>query len=606
MKPPRHQRWLRTITDARPYAASHGRFFWGGAIGALVVVLSRIALPWTLKAALKPFVVKAGNSSGSLPAWMPTSIDPLWVYATSFLLLLAVMGFADYQERLSFARFSIASVRDLRSKAAQCIRRQISTGAPSGVRQGDAIARLIGDTARIKGGLKGFLVHVATNGMMAIGVSVVLIGIDPALGLVFSLGVVVTAALTWRGAAAIHGRAAKYRAKEGALAETIRSSHSEDAGEDTFSSDNSESAAHEARITLLQGRTTWAAHVVFGTTVLFCLWIGVQGTRSGRVDANNLVVFVLYALMMRAPLVQLARQGVRTGKIFACLERVLEITKFDEIATSSSLNALAPLKSKVQLRHVRVRLGKGASRRSCISIGSVEINAGQRIALVGPQGSGKTLLLQMLAGVQRASRGEVRWDDRTVALEGEAHLLAGQTHLLSALPTWTRRTMRAALGLSSDVSDQVGIDLLAALGAKRLIRRCASGLDTRFSSEELSLGERKQVALAKALLAVPGPSLVLMDDPTAGLSKRAARKMISAAVAFAGTRTLIMSFSRPVKIEKFDRVLELRDGRIVVDADPESWGHCTEMDGRRMVSTAPAETADPSLQDWEERNPISS
>ena len=206
MQPPKHQQWMKTMANARPYAVSHRIFFWGGAVAALVVVVARLALPWTLKAALKPFVANGAISSGSMPAWMPASIDPLWIYATSFLVLVVIMGYADYRERLSFARFSIGFVRDLRSRAVQSIRRQISTGSPMGVRQGDAIARLIGDTARIKGGLKGFLVHVATNGLMAVGVSGVLIAIDPALGLVFALGAILIALVTWRGAVAIHGR----------------------------------------------------------------------------------------------------------------------------------------------------------------------------------------------------------------------------------------------------------------------------------------------------------------------------------------------------------------------------------------------------------------
>lgn len=546
-----------------PLAWAHRASFAVGLGAALAVVGARLVLPWTLKAALKP-LLSAGQSAAGAGGESPSLTGPLLFAAVSFLVLLVIMGYADYRERLSFARFAITVIHDLRSRAVGAIGRILNSPAGSGVRQGDIIARLIGDTARIKAGLKGFLVHVATNGAMAIGVSVVLISIDPALGLVFTVGVVLTVLVTWRAAGAVYRQAAKYRAKEGALAEFLHSTHSERTGSESFTSGSSESASHEARITCLQGRATWAAHTIFGATVLGCLLVGMAGARSGRIEPSHLVVFALYALMMRAPLVQLTRQGVRTGKIVACLERVLEIVNMEPAATRDT-GVSAVLKSRLRLRDARVRLGKRQARRNVLRIDLLEIAAGQRVAVIGPQGSGKTMLLQLLAGSQRSARGRLDWDEHEWDLAKESFELAGRSCLVPALPAWPRQPLRNTLGITASVTDDQALELVRACGAAKALRRMADGLDSRVSSEDLSLGERKQIALARALLQ-PAPPLLLIDDIAAGLSKRAARKAVLAVLEHIGQRTLVMTFSRPIRIQRFDRIIELRSGRIAADA----------------------------------------
>lgn len=547
------------------FAKSHRASFAGGLVAALVVVGARLALPWTLRAALEP-ILSADSASRGASGALRLLEWPLLLWAVLFLGLLTIMGYADHRERLSFARFSIGVVHDIRSKAARAISCVSVQPSGPGVRRGDIIARLIGDTARIKAGLKGFLVHVATNGIMALGVSIVLIVIDPALGLVFSLGVLLTMLVTWRAARGVYRRAAKYRAREGALADTLHATHSESAGSDLFTTGSSESAGHEAGITLLQGRATWASHSIFGAAVLACLLVGVAGARSGRIDAGHLVVFAFYALMMRAPLVQLTRQGVRTGKIIACLERVLEIADLE--SARSDTRQPPVLSSRLWLRDVRVRLGKGAAKRSALRIDSIEIPAGQRVALIGPQGSGKTMLLQLLAGSQRFARGRIGWDEEVWDLSEGVCDLTGRSQFVPALPTWPRQPLRSTLGAGPGVPDEQAVAVLRACGAGRIIRRLPDGLDSKVSSDDLSLGERKQVALARALLWTPAPPLLLVDDVTAGLTKRGAKKAVSAALSHAGSRTIVMSFSRPIQIKRFDRIIELRNGRITSDAGP--------------------------------------
>ena len=70
---------------------------------------------------------------------------------------------------------------------------------------------------------------------------------------------------------------------------------------------------------------TWAAFTVFGLAVFAAITVGTGEVQSGRLGASDMVLFLLYALMMRAPMVMLARHGSRLGKTVAGSQRILEI-----------------------------------------------------------------------------------------------------------------------------------------------------------------------------------------------------------------------------------------------------------------------------------------
>ena len=145
----------------RPHARRHRGLFARGILGALGMVLVRLALPW-------PLVHVVG---GWLAEERPAGSRELLVGGLSFAALYALLGFLDRSSRADLARFAIFAVRDLRAGAP-------GLAADEGRNRGDFASRLVGDAARLKEGLKGFLVHVATNGMLLVGVVAVILFVD--------------------------------------------------------------------------------------------------------------------------------------------------------------------------------------------------------------------------------------------------------------------------------------------------------------------------------------------------------------------------------------------------------------------------------------------
>lgn len=199
-----------------------------------------------------------------------------------------------------------------------------------------------------------------------------------------------------------------------------------------------------------------------------------------------------------------------------------------------------------------------------LAIASLDLIAGERVAVTGPSGSGKTTFINMLTGLDRARRGRVVWGDTDLARLPEgardrwraAHvgLVMQEFHLfpgLSAIENVVLPKRLARLGRGADVAGEAG-HLLSRVGIGRPGQRV----------ETMSRGQMQRVALARALLGSPG--VVVADEPTASLDAEAGGRVADLLVELAAERgaTLVVASHDARLIERLDRVVRLDAGRL--------------------------------------------
>lgn len=536
---------LSSLTVLAPFARRHRRRLLQGGVAALAVVILRLLLPWPVRAWLDLVLDRPGDAPGGGPL------------AAAFLVMVLALGLANLLARTFFARFAIAVVADLRAAAFA----GAAAGTAPALGSGEAVARLIGDTARVKAAVKGFLVHVVTHGLFVVGMSAVLFWIWAPLGWVLLAGAAFLAALTVAGASRVLGRAARYRGREGQLAEAIRHTWDDEPRQLGLLGLNASSGEHEAALTRIQELVTWGAHAVFGGVLLASLALGSAAVHAGRLAAADLVLVALYALILRTPAVQLARQGARTGKIFACVDRVGAL-----VAAPAAPEPPRGL-SRLELRGVAAR-----GRRRRLGPLDLEIRAGQRLAVVGRTGAGKTTLLRLLAGLERPTAGAVWWDGSPHPGAAVLAPPAGLAVFFAEDPVWSRVPLSELLALPADPEPPapVAADVLEATGAGKFVRRLPKGLAAKVGSAELSSRERRALGLARALLA--DAALVILDEPARDFGRRRGERLLKTACDATRGRTLVAALHRPLGLEHFDRLVELSRGRIVYDGDPGAWG----------------------------------
>jgi phosphonate transport system ATP-binding protein len=219
------------------------------------------------------------------------------------------------------------------------------------------------------------------------------------------------------------------------------------------------------------------------------------------------------------------------------------------------------------------RVGVSFGERRALDEVDLTIAAGERVAVVGPSGAGKTTLLAVLSGLQVPTSGTAR------AFGADLAALGGRAG----------RQVRRRIGTVSQGLDLVGpLRVVHNVNAGRLggwsLWRAAAALVApgaapdaeaalarvglagrgRERTELLSGGERQRVAIARLL--VQRPDLVLADEPVSSLDPEHARVVLDLLLSL-GDATVVVSLHDPVlALERFDRVVALRAGRVAFDA----------------------------------------
>ncbi len=213
----------------------------------------------------------------------------------------------------------------------------------------------------------------------------------------------------------------------------------------------------------------------------------------------------------------------------------------------------------VRLEEVSFAYGAGPTVLDRVSL---RIEAGEKVALVGASGGGKTTLVQILLGLYPPRSGRVFYDEVPVE---EIGMDVVREHVATVLqhPALFNDTVRMNLTLGKDLPDE---RLWAALGVAQLretVAGLAEGLDTLIGRDgiRLSGGERQRLAIARMVLS--DPRVVVLDEATSALDIETERHLHEALGRFLAGRTTLIIAHRLSAVKQADRVLVFEDGRVV-------------------------------------------
>jgi putative ABC transport system ATP-binding protein len=194
-----------------------------------------------------------------------------------------------------------------------------------------------------------------------------------------------------------------------------------------------------------------------------------------------------------------------------------------------------------------------------------ELAPGECVALVGRSGAGKSTLLHLVAGIDRADGGEIRFDDtRLDALDEAARTRFRRQHLGLVFQSWNLVPSLSALDNLCLPLELIGVaGAEARRRAQALLDQLGLGELARRFPDELSGGQQQRVAVARAL--VHGPAVLLADEPTGSLdadSAAAVMRLLIGACREAGASLLLVTHAAEV-MGQADRLLRMQDGRLV-------------------------------------------
>ncbi|MFA6857691.1 MAG: ABC transporter ATP-binding protein [Treponema sp.] len=292
--------------------------------------------------------------------------------------------------------------------------------------------------------------------------------------------------------------------------------------------------------------------------------VGIFGALSaiaGTITVGELAAFLGYASQYTKPFNEISGVVTELQNSIACAQRLFELIDADEISSDSSGAAvLTGVQGNVSLKDVAFSYNPG---EPLIEDLSLNILPGQRIAIVGPTGCGKTTLINLLMRFYDVNSGSIYIDGHDIRTVTRNSLRSSYGMVLQ--DTWLKYgTVRENITMGKpDATDEETVHAAQEAYADGFIRRLPYGYDTIIgdSGDTLSAGQRQLLCIARVMLAVP-PMLIL-DEATSSIDTRTELCIQKAFDKLMEGRTSFVVAHRLSTIRNADRILVMKHGHIV-------------------------------------------
>ena len=435
----------------------------------------------------------------------------------------------------------------------------------------DAIARSLQDTQLVQTELLGGVVDAASTALMLGGIVAMLLWIDWQLAAVIALIIPAVLLLARAFGREIQGTATRAQEHVAGLAGLIREAFvgarvirafaSEDREIGRFRQVNERTFRANLRIARMIAIQVPVTSFLTALGALIVLWVGGQRVTAGHLTAGALVAFLAYVALAIEPAQALVRHYAGLRQALGAFGRVRALLDEPEApGDAPGAVALPPIAGHVRFDRVSFAYEPGQWVLRDVSL---EARPGERLALVGTSGAGKTTLVNLLARFYDPTTGTVEidgYDLRRVKVRS----LRRQIGLVPQETVLFRGTVRDNIAYARPDATLEEVTAAArAANAHDFIMALPQGYDTVLGDDGLQLsgGQRQRLAIARALL--NDPRLLILDEATSALDSESEALIQEAMERIARGRTTFIIAHRLSTVRTADRIVVLDQGTVV-------------------------------------------
>lgn len=294
--------------------------------------------------------------------------------------------------------------------------------------------------------------------------------------------------------------------------------------------------------------------------VAVCI-VGAMLAFNGSISFGVIVAFIMYVRYFTQPLSQLAQAAQSLQSTAAAGERVFDMLESTEMEDESGKTAkLSTIEGNVEFSNVG--FSYPGSDKTIIHDFSAKVKAGEKIAIVGPTGAGKTTMINLLMRFYDVSRGDIKIDGVSTNELKREDVRSQFSMVLQ--DTWIfNGTVRENLVYSvENVSDEKVEEASRAVGLHHFITTMPDGYDTVLNDQvSLSEGQKQQITIARAMIA--DKPMLILDEATSSVDTRTELNIQNAMDRLMEGRTSFIIAHRLSTIKNADLILVMKDGDII-------------------------------------------
>lgn len=536
--------------------------------------------PWPLKVVIDRVIGEKYSRVPFVGHWVnDASHDRLIVLAFACLATLLIAtgtGACTYLYTKLMGSVSERVLYSLRMRLFTHLQ-QLSLRFHNKRRVGDLMTRLTSDISAIRMLIARGLMQFLSNMMLVIAMLTMMFWLNWQFAMIaVSVTPFLFAAIWWH-TNKIKDESRSVRESDGMLASLARESLSmiqtvkgfgqESTLERRFDALGQRSLRHYTARLRHQSRMAPIVDILAAVGLVLVMWFGAVGVIHGNLTTGDMIVFFAYVTSFYSPMRAMSRQASIFTKAAVGAERVAEILLSEpEVYDRPGAFPAPRLKGNISFEAVTFDHAAG---QPVLRDFSLQIRKGERIAILGPTGAGKSTIAALLLKLYEPQKGRILLDGVDIQ-DLTADSIRRQIGLVLQDPILFHGTIRDNVTFGrAEASERDLAEACRIAGAQEFIERMPSRLETLVAEggNSLSGGQRQRIAIARAV--IRRAPILLLDEPTSSLDANSEADLIRSLDDAADGRTMILITHRPGPLRLVDRVIVLENGSIVKTCTPD-------------------------------------
>jgi len=546
---------------------------WWAVLAMVLDASLTVFRPWPLKVVIDRVLSHRPTRVPFLGVWLDNAtfsrMHILYGACAATLLIALSTGLLTYWYTRILGIVGQRFVFDLRCQLFAHMQR-LSLRFHDTQRRGDLITRLTSDIQAIQDMISNGLIVLGSNAFLLIGMLILMFWLNWQFAFV---ALAVAPLLFWtvfRYTHRIKVAAREARVSTGLLAslaqETLASIRivqglaQEEQQNDRFQAQSESSLRSYLEGVGYQARVAPLVDVFAAAGLALVMWFGATHVMQGHLTTGDMVVFFAYVTNLYSPMKALSRLSYVTSKASVGAERIADIMRVrSEVTERPEAREVSRLKGEIEFHDVSFEYQSGQPVLSRINL---HIAPGEKVAIVGATGAGKSTLISLVPRLYDPSSGTVSIDGGDI-----------RNYSVQSLRAQISLVLQDSLLFSGTIRENIAFGRPGATGeeivAAAVVANAAEFIDVLPDRYEtlvaeggttLSGGQKQRIAIARAILR--GSPILILDEPTSGLDAASERTVIDALERAARGRTTLLIAHRLTTVRLADRIIVLDKGRI--------------------------------------------